>query len=733
MTNPFSITVDSPSPLDPGTLAFRSIVATEALGRCFDYRIEVTSTRSDLAANDLLGSSTTVELQTDGDPRYFHGLLAGIDYLGTVLDSSTYRFTVRPWLWFLSRNSNCRIFQNMTVPDILSKVFHDQGFADFDPSGLTADNYKPQPYTVQYRESDFNFVMRLMEREGIYYFFKHEEKKHTLVLVDSYITHTPPGGADSYSLPYHQPDAHRDALIEYVGEWTYANSVEAGKYSLADFDFTKSRARLFTSSDNEPGYVHDDQEVYDYPGGFVERSVGEEYALVRLQERQQPLEHAAGVSNALELAVGYLFTLADHPRDDQNGDYLITAATHRGRGAELESSSDDQEVMKTTFSAIDATSQFRPAPSALRPTVRGPHTAIVVGPKGEEIWCDKYGRVKVQFHWDREGQNDENSSCWIRVAQIWAGANWGGIHIPRIGQEVIVDFLEGDPDRPIITGRVYNDANMPPYALPAKQTQSGIKSRSSKKGGLPNANEIRFEDLKGSEEFFVQAEKDLDTVVKNNETRSVGVDRTVKIGNDDSLSVGKDRGAKVHSNDSIQVGGDRSVKITGNEATSIAGNQSLMVSGGRTESVGGNDTVLVGATHSLTAAAQAVIVGSRTKAVAGDESAKIGGDLSVSVGGDQSVTVSGDRSGSIGGDDKVDISGAQNVNVGDAGSLTVSKQLVIDAGDEIVIKAGDASITLKKNGDIVLKGNNLTSDASGNINVKAASNVTLKGSKISQN
>jgi type VI secretion system secreted protein VgrG len=756
MPAPGPISIDSPAPLDPGTLVFRSMVANEELGRPFFYDIEVTSSRNDLAAADVLGASATVNLQTtDGDTRHFNGLVARLDYLGTDRGTSTYHLVLRPWLWFLTRNNDCRIFQNMTVPDIIKQVFTDRGFEDFDFSALMTDSYQPHEYVVQYRESDFSFVTRLMEREGIYYYFEHDSGKHTLVLVDSCVSHEAPSMADgsaSFTLPLRPPDPHRDATIEYVGDWCLVNAVEPGKYSLADYDFTKSRARLMSSRSDPAGHAHDDLEVYDYPGGFSDRGAGDAYAQLRLQERQQPVEQINAQTNARKMTVGYLFTLSDHPRDDQNRDYLVIGATHRLRGHDIETAAapDSEAVITTAFRAIDAKKQFRALASVPKPFVRGPQTAIVVGPDGEEIWTDNYGRVKVQFPWDRVGTLDENSSCWVRVAQVWAGSNWGGIHIPRIGQEVIVDFLEGDPDHPIITGRVYNDANMPPYALPGNQTQSGIKSRSTKGGSTANANEIRFEDRKGSEEFYAQAEKNLTVVVKNDESDSIGADRSVSVGNNDTLTVGSNRKATIGANDSVTVTADRSLTVSGNESITVAGNrstttggndtvttagsettaiggdQSLAVAGGQTVAIAAAQNISVGATRSLqvTGSETVTVIGPQTVTAAARQTTIVAAD-SLTVGAAASMSVAGGRSADVGGDDSVSVGGAGSITIGKDGSIKVGKQFTIEATDGIVIKAGDASITLQKSGDIVIKGKNISENASGN--------VTVKGSKISQN
>jgi type VI secretion system secreted protein VgrG len=745
MTQPGPVTIDSPAPLDADTLFFRSMKGTDALSDNFEFTVMVQSS-ADLNPTDLLGGVTTVHLQTsDGGVRHFNGIIAAIDYLGSD-QVINYRIILRPWLWLLTRSSDCRIFQKKSVVDIVTGLFGELGFSDYDASGLTED-YAAREYVVQYRETDFDFVSRLLELEGIYYYFRHDESKHTLVLVDSCTAHDFPPAADGssgLSLPLRPPDTGRSALAECIDGWHMLSSIQSGAYAHADFDFTKSRALLYARRAHQPGNDYDGFEVYDYPGGFVTSDVGEGVALLRLQERQVPLQAATGWSNARKVSVGSLLSLVDHPRADQNQDYLVTSATYRltgHAGATGGQSGGDTEAFDCVFAAIPSASQFRAPSRTSKPVVRGPQTATVVGPSGEEIWTDTYGRVKVQFHWDRDGQNDENSSCFVRVSHAWAGAQFGAMHIPRIGQEVIVDFLEGDPDRPIITGRVYNDANMPPYDLPANQTQSGIKSRSTKGGAVANANEIRFEDRMGSEEFFVQAEKDLNSVVKNDETRKVGVDRSVSIGHDETLSVGNDRSVTVGADETIQIANDETVTIGANntmqvgqnESVTIGVNQTLVVGASRSAQVGATETITVAAAQIVTAGSQAITAGARATTVAAADVLTVGGDRSENIGGGLSVSVGGNRTEAITGDDAISISGGQTISIAKDGALSITKKFIVSADEELVIQSGDASITLKKNGDIVFKGNNISSDASGKVTVKASSDLVLKGSTISQN
>jgi type VI secretion system secreted protein VgrG len=348
-----------------------------------------------------------------------------------------------------------------------------------------------------------------------------------------------------------------------------------------------------------------------------------------------------------------------------------------------------------TIDSIDAKAPFRPARVTPKPIVQGAQTAIVVGKAGDEIYTDEHARVKVQFHWDRQGKNDENSGCWIRVAQTWAGKQWGAIHIPRIGQEVIVDFLEGDPDKPIITGRVYNGANMPPYDLPANKTQSGVKSRSSKEGTPANFNEIRFEDKKGSEQLFIHAEKNQDIEVENDETHWVGHDRTKTVDNDETTHVKGNRTETVDKDESITIAGTRTESVDKTETITIAKS--------RTESVGESESVSISKDQQLT------VGGSRTRDVTKDETITIGKKQQNSIGDARTTSVAKDD------------------------TLDVGKKLTIDAGDQITLQTGSASITMKKDGTIQIKGKDITIEGSGKINVKASSDVVIKGSKIQQN
>src|SRR5258706_6033716 len=377
-----------------------------------------------------------------------------------------------------------------------------------------------------------------------------------------------------------------------VNLWSVEKEVQTGVYALNAFDFEKPRKDLRTNSNISRNHAASEFEMYDYAGDFVEHADGESYAKIRIEEAQVQHEVLQGEGIARGLCTGSNFTLEEHGRDDQNRKYLITSASYYLDGGEFEAAkSTDADFFSCPFTAIPDGQPFRCARITPKPLIQRPQTAIVFGKSGEEIWTDKYGRVKVQFHWDRYGKADENSSCWVRVSHAWAGKKWGTFNVPRIGQEVIIEFLEGDPDRPIITGRVYNAEQMPPYALPDNMTQTGIKTRSSMNGTPDNFNEIRFEDKKGSEQLFVHAEMNQDIEVEKDETHWVGHDRKKTIDNDETSHIKHDRTETVDNNETITVHGARTETVDKDETISIHANRTETVASNETISIGGNRTI----------------------------------------------------------------------------------------------------------------------------------------------
>lgn len=526
------------TPLPPDKLLIRSAIVTEQLGQPFEMQIELLSPDENVDFDALLGHDISLSVKlADGTVRYFHGVIAGFSQSGYLGNYVCYRARAVPWLWFLTRTTDCCIFQrkdapdDCSVPDILKKVFGDHGFADF-KNRLTR-SYRPRDYCVQYCESSFNFLQRLMEEEGIYYYFTHTQDKHTLVLADSHSCHEVFPGYET--IEYFPPAQTVVREADHILKWALSRNIQSGKYTTTDYDFTKPRALLQSQHVVPRGVPRDDYEVFEYPGRYLARSDGDYYSQVRLDSMQAGYETVQGAANARGIAVGSLFTLTRHPRRDQNREYLVVSATHRLEVGVYESGQGTAEdSYSCSFEAINAKQQFRPRATASKTRITGPQTAQVVGPAGEEIFTDKYARVKVKFHWDRDLAADENSSCWVRVSQVWAGKGWGAVSIPRIGQEVVVDFLEGDPDQPMVVGRVYNQDNMPPYELPGAGVVSGIKSRTYKGGGF---NEMSMDDTNGKEKINIHAQYDMATTVEHDQTNTVNNDFTETIKQNAAISI----------------------------------------------------------------------------------------------------------------------------------------------------------------------------------------------------
>jgi type VI secretion system secreted protein VgrG len=510
-------------------------------------------------------------------------------------DGRYYRYEaiVRPWVWYMTRASDCKIFQQMDAPTILSEVF---GKYPYVVEKRLSGAYRTWDYCVQYQETDLNFVSRLMEHEGIYYFFEHGMGQLKLVLADSPGAHQPlPEYAE---IPYISPDAATFADEEHVQSWIVSKEVDPGGFVTDDFDFRKPRAKL--QQWNLHAFEHPNAEyrIYDYPGGYTEISEGEFYTKVRLEELQTPHEVLEGQSDARGIAPGYLFNLYRCPRADQNREYLIVGVEYFWRENPYATAGDGGTRFQFTLNCQDSSVPFRPLRATPKPLTNGPQTAVVVGPKDDEIYTDKYGRVKVQFHWDRYGEADENSSCWIRVSSSWAGSNWGQISLPRIGQEVIVDFINGDPDYPIIIGRVYNADHMPPYDLPKYQEYSTIKSHSTKKGANTDWNELRFVDYKGKEQVFIHANWRMDVRVKWNMYETIQESRYICVGKEYALTVG---GSNDH-----HVRGDHIQEINGKKEYTVDGSLGIGVKGDKTELIRGK--VELNGTTSITIEAMTSIV-----------------------------------------------------------------------------------------------------------------------------
>jgi len=563
------------TPLGEDKLLLKGIQMTEELGRPFSAQLDLRSEEAGIVFEDIIAQNVTVRIfQTDGKTRYINGWISRFIQEGTPSQgrANRYRAEMVPWLWFLTRSSDCRIFQDKKIPDIIKEVFRDHGFADFEDC-LTG-SYVAKEYVVQYRETAFNFVSRLMEEEGIYYFFRHEDGKHTLVMADAPSAHEVVEGYEN--VPYVQQEKS-SAGRERVWEWMIEKHAPSVKFQQTDFDFKAPKKNLLTNKEFDPGFQPAYlAELFDYPCNYTEKAEGERYAGLRTDELASQYEICRARGDARGLVVGAKFKLTEFPREDQERDYIVTSAFYHAETDEYGSGkSGGGQMYECGFSAIDATTPYRTPRTTPKPLISGPQTAIVTGPAGEEINTDEFGRIKVHFHWDRWDAADEKSSCWIRVAQMWAGKAWGGMFVPRIGQEVIVEFLEADPDRPIVTGRVYNGECKVPYALPDNKTMSTVKSNSSKGGG--GFNELRFEDKAGSEQVFVHAEKQLDIRVKADRYETIGHDRHLVVENDKFEHIKANRHEVVDACHKETIKVDRNLAVLGKEAVEITGSKSLTV------------------------------------------------------------------------------------------------------------------------------------------------------------
>lgn len=748
------------TPLGPDVLSLVGFTADEPISHLFNLQLDlIADNQADVAFEKLLGQSITVELGWGGseDPRaekrFFNGVCSRIIQGERDQDFTGFRMEVVPRMWLLTRRAQSRIFQHVNIPEILKKVL-----TGLDASFKLQGKYDPRDYCAQYRETDFNFACRLMEEEGIYFYFEHAEGKHTLVVADS-----PAGHADlpdPSTVEYHKPSPTESGFA--VEKWEKVQELRSGKYTLWDHCFELPHKHLDATKSITPSVpvgevTHKLQvgnngqlEIRDWPGGYAQRFDGiskgggdqpsevekifkdnQRTVALRMDQEAALSLSIQGAGNCRNFVAGHKFKLTTKPATlekqfQADGPYVITRVQHTARMSGYRSG-DAEFQYQNRFHCIPAALPFRPQRTTPRPIVQGTQSAVVVGPAGEEIFTDKYSRVKVQFHWDAEGKNNADSACWCRVGTPWAGKHWGMIHIPRIGQEVIVAFDEGDPDKPIIVGSVYNSEQMPPFALPANKTQSGIQTRSSLGGSPENCNEICFEDKKGSELLYIRAEKDQTIAVEHDEAHWVGHDRDKTIDNDERTIVHHDRTEIVDNDETITIHGNRTETVDKDETITIHQNRTETVDKDENITISGNRTENVSKDESIT------IAGARTENVSKDESITISGGRTENVSKDENITIGGGRTESVSKDESVTVSGARTVSIGKDDTLSVGKNLAITAGESITITTGSASIVMKKDGTIMIKGKDITIDGSGEIVGKASKNMTLKGQKILQN
>ena len=787
----FHIKSDSPAVDD---LMFWSIAGHEALSRASYYELTVLSRKSNLNATDILGRAFDVVIDfTDADDgeheRHCQGhavRFARVNQRGRYFE---YRITLRSWFWLLTKRRNSRIFQDKTVVEVMGAVFDDSPIQRF--KKLNTDHvigkHEPRRYCVQHQESDYQFLSRLLEEEGIYYWFDSHDELGTMYLSDaSDVAHDKLPVNDTLEFVR---GGSGEMRFNEVTRWVSERRFDTGKTVSRDSNFKTIKKKLLTDRDVADDHELAEFEAFEFPGGYFNDADAETISQVRGEELQTRRDRHWALTGWTDVCAGMAFKLDGPDADVPKGEYLIAGCTFfvshpgyegiqmpdapRSLSSVLRQVLVDDAVNAQTLDVLEGLIEespalqagtrgaraflltvmpldllFRPPRLTPRVTMPGPQTAIVVGPAGEEIHADDFGRVKVHFHWDRYDASNEKSTAWIRVSQPWAGKGWGGYFIPRIGQEVIVDFLNGDPDRPIITGRVYNDDQPKPFD---SHTQSGFRTRSTPKGSAANCNEFRFDDKKGSEQVYLHAEKNQDIEVENDETHWVGHDRSKTIDHDEMVRVKHDRTETVGNNETIGIGVNRSEQVGNNETIAIGVNRIETVGVDETITIGSNRTITVGASETATVAlqrthtvgvnetitvgaAQEITVGAMQAVTVGlNQTIHVGADQSSSIGANRSVEVGANLSTSVGKDESRNVGQGRSTDVAKDDALNVGKNLVIVAGDSISLTTGSASITMKKDGTITIKGKNIIVVGSGKINVKASSDVVIKGSKILQN
>ncbi|HCB9559741.1 TPA: type VI secretion system tip protein VgrG [Escherichia coli] len=573
----------SGSAVPDGMLLFASLGGTETVGELFTYSIKLktpdilnlgyVSPAANLQLKPMVGKDLCVHIELDGGgKRYISGLVTAARVAGHQGRSVVYELRLEPWLKILTHTSDYKAFQNKNVVDILDEVLDEYPWP---VEKRLVENYPTRAWQVQYGETDFAFIQRLMQEWGIYWWFEHSENSHTLVLADAINVHN--ACADSPLVCYYQKGLKLDK--EFIHTITANESLRSGQWVLNDFDFMKPRSLLKSTVANPRETGLAEYEHYEWPGDYFTKSEGEMLTRIRMEEQRSPGSRVQGSGNIRTLMTGFTFTLENYPTAEVNREYLLVQTTLFIQDNAQHSGQEQHFSYSTSFELHPTSEVYRPQRTLSKPHTKGPQSAIVTGPAGQEIWTDKYGRVKVQFGWDRYGKNDENSSCWVRVSYPWAGKGFGGIQIPRIGQEVLVDFKNGDPDLPIIVGRTYNQDTMPPWGLPGAATQSGFYSHTIG-GGPTNANALRFEDKPGGEEVWLHAEKDQRIEVNNNESHWVGNNRLKVIDKTETAIIGEERSLTVQMDDTSLAGQNKTIQAVQN--LRLAAGDSIILSCGKT-------------------------------------------------------------------------------------------------------------------------------------------------------
>jgi len=674
-------------------IAVEGFFAEERISMPFNVNLSLVS-EDQIHFKDGIGKGGYLTITGKEQDRFFHGIINNFTLTGEIGHFYTYQANLVPSVWLMGINQNYRIFQNMTVAEIVKKLLDENRKYCISHEFRLVNKYEKKRNCTQYGESDLRFICRILEEEGIFYFFEHSANGHKIVFADSKIAYQPIPEDKEISF------CHDAGLVpdrEVIDGFSYNRSISPGKVTHTNYNFKRPTLDMTVV---EKGETHVEHEIYEYPGDYGLPPEGGPKVKTRLQGKKALEESVQGTSNCARFIPGYTFTVSGHTFRELNKEYCLVTVAHSGSQPNVYgeySGIGGDYSYSNSFLAIPSTVTYRPERTLAKPFVKGLQTAVVAGPPGEEIYPDEYGRVKVQFHWDREGQRNERSSCWLRISQPWSGQSWGMISIPRVGDEVLVDFINGDPDWPIVVGSVNNAQSPALYPLPDNKTRSGIRTRSYPNGSRDNFHELRFEDKKGSEEIYLQSEKDWNILVKNNKAQNVGHDEALQVGNNRLKTVGVDQMEQVGRNHSETIGANKTVAVGSNKNETVAMNSA--------ESIGLAKELTVGGVY------QVSVAGAMNETVLGAKAEEVGITKQVVVGSHMTERVAGNRSLTVGEELSATVKQSATVK---------AKTIILEADEEIILRSGSATIVLKSNGQIVMQGTNCTQLASGEIVIKGA-------------
>jgi type VI secretion system secreted protein VgrG len=663
-------------------IAVEDFEAKEFISEPFVLTINLVS-EDEISLNDVVIREAVLTIIGKSEDRYIHGIISNFMLTGSNGRFYSYQATVVPSMWMLNFNKNFRIFQHASVVDIVTKILDENRIPSDEYVFKLASDYPERRYCTQYGESDFRFICRILEEEGIFFFFEHSEDSHTIVFSDTEMIYTPIVGDSDVSFHH---DSGLVAETEAIDSFAYNRAICPGKITHTNYNFKRPSLGMEVV---EKGDTHTVHEIYEYPGDYGLPPEGSAKVRAHLDGVKALEESVQGTSNCARFIPGSTFTISDHSFEQLNKEYCLVSVEHEGSQPNVYgeySGIGGDYTYSNHFIAIPASTIYRTSKTLTKPFVRGLQSAIVVGPPGYEIYTDEFGRIKVQFHWDREGRKDGADSCWLRTSQPWSGNGWGMVSLPRIGDEVLVAFVNGDPDWPIMVGCVNNAASPALYSLPDNKSQSGIRTRSTPGGGCDNFNELRFEDKFGSEEVYLQGERDWNILIKNDKGQTVARDETLAVGNNRSKKVGR------------------------NQTEEIGVNHTETIGANKTETVAIDKSETIGAVKKLT--------------IGGLYQVTVGADMNETVGAAKMEEVVGAKVVIVGAHMSESVIGTRSIDTGKTHSLKAQKVLV-EAADEIVFSTGSASISMKSNGNIVISGNN--------IQVKGNGNITVKGQKVTTN